>query len=133
MLDNNIGAVLCWLAINNLCAVSVPINTALKGEFLRHQIADAAAPLARKPSPSDLSCLIYTSATTGPSKGFMVSYNFMCNPARLHLQAGPASATDVTITPLPLFHMNALAVGILSNILVGARVAILPRFSVSNF
>ncbi len=187
MLDNNIDAVLCWLAINKLCAVSVPINTALKGEFLRHQIADAAAPLviceaayleriaavstglpavtqvlqrgeathsqcgllplasldahrssdntplARKPSPSDLSCLIYTSGTTGPSKGCMVSYNFMCNLARLQLQAGPASATDVTITPLPLFHMNALAVGILSNILVGARVAILPRFSVSNF
>jgi crotonobetaine/carnitine-CoA ligase len=29
--------------------------------------------------------------------------------------------------------MNALAVGVISNILVGARVAIIPRFSVSNF
>ena len=45
MLDNNIDAVLCWFAINKLCAVSVPINTALKGEFLRHQIADAGAAL----------------------------------------------------------------------------------------
>ncbi|MEZ3187482.1 AMP-binding protein, partial [Pseudomonas sp. LM13] len=40
MLDNNIDAVVTWLAINKLRAVSVPINTALKGEFLRHQIAD---------------------------------------------------------------------------------------------
>ena len=187
MIDNNIDAVLCWLAVNKLCAVSVPINTALKGEFLRHQIADAGAALvicedsyveriaavagglpavtqvlqrgavlaascgaialasldahrgsddtalAVKPQPSDVSCLIYTSGTTGPSKGCMVSYNFMCNLARLQLRAGNASATDVTITPLPLFHMNALAVGIISNILVGARVAILPRFSVSAF
>lgn len=187
MLDNNIDAVIIWLAANKLCAVSVPINTALRGEFLRHQIADAGAaivvceadylericavapglpeaklilhrgsvpaglpsavpytpldahrgnddsPFDRKPEPSDLACLVYTSGTTGPSKGCMLSYNFMCNLARLQLRAGPATADDVTITPLPLFHMNALCVGIISNILVGARVAVVPRFSVSNF
>jgi crotonobetaine/carnitine-CoA ligase len=187
MLDNNVDAVLCWFAINKLCAISVPINTALKGEFLRHQIADAGAalvvcetnyaerivavsdglptvkqvltrgipsggqegalPLAsldahrgsddrqfvRKPNPSELACLIYTSGTTGPSKGCMISYNYMCNLARLQLRAGPASENDVTITPLPLFHMNAMCVGVLASILVGARVAFVPRFSVSNF
>jgi crotonobetaine/carnitine-CoA ligase len=187
MLDNNIDAVICWLAINKLCAVSVPINTALRGEFLRHQIADAGAalvvceadylsriadvaaglpdvklllqrapagapaagaisvaaldahrgvddtPMAAKPRPQDLACLIYTSGTTGPSKGCMLSYNFMCNLARLQLRAGPAGPDDVTITPLPLFHLNALSVGIISNILVGARVCVVPRFSVSNF
>jgi crotonobetaine/carnitine-CoA ligase len=187
MLDNNIDAVITWLAINKLRAVSVPINTALKGEFLRHQIADTGTkvviceadyvkritpladqlhdvkhilhrgkmdslpeccipiapldefrghdetPLADKPKPADLACLIYTSGTTGPSKGCMISYNFMCNLARLQLRAGPADENDVTITPLPLFHMNALCVSIIASILVGARAAILPRFSVSNF
>ncbi|HXR00599.1 MAG TPA: ATP-dependent acyl-CoA ligase [Pseudomonas sp.] len=191
MLDNNIDAVVTWLAINKLGAVSVPINTALKGEFLRHQIADTGThlviceadylsriaaiaeqlhdvkrvlyrhqpdkapesipacaiaiepldahrghddtPQSIKPQPSDLACLIYTSGTTGPSKGCMISYNFMCNLARLQLRAGPASADDITITPLPLFHMNALCVSIIASILVGARAVILPRFSVSNF
>jgi carnitine-CoA ligase len=188
MLDNNADAIVSWIAINKLRAVSVPINTALRGEFLRHQIADAGAnlviceadylerirvligalpsvktilvrgvmdssvqsagtrivpldehrgdddaPLNDKPQPSDLACLIYTAGTTGPSKGCMLGYNFMCNLARLQLRAGPATENDITITPLPLFHMNAVCVGVLSNILVGARVAILPRFSVSNF
>ena len=187
MLDNNVDAVLCWFAINKLCAVSVPINTALKGEFLRHQIADAGAALVvceahyaeriaavsdglpdvkqvltrgepgdrqcgtlpmasltehrghddraleRKPNPWELACLIYTSGTTGPSKGCMISYNYMCNLARLQLRAGPANENDVTITPLPLFHMNAMCVGVLASVLVGARVAFVPRFSVSNF
>jgi crotonobetaine/carnitine-CoA ligase len=191
MLDNNIDAVITWLAINKLCAVSVPINTALKGEFLRHQIADTGthlviceadylpriaaiadqltdvkrvlfrhasdrspdacppcpfpvealdvhrgrdgSPLATQPQPSDLACLIYTSGTTGPSKGCMISYNFMCNLARLQLRAGPATEDDITITPLPLFHMNALCVSIIASILVGARAVILPRFSVSGF
>ena len=38
MLDNNIDAVVCWLAINKLRAVSVPINTALKGEIGRAHV-----------------------------------------------------------------------------------------------
>lgn len=187
MLDNNLDAVTGWIAANKLCAVSVPVNTALRGEFLRHQIADSRAhiliceadyveriaqvaeglpdvtvilyrgalasrpacpvriasldeyrgecdaPIATKPAPSDLACIVYTSGTTGPSKGCMLSYNYMCNLARLQLRAGPATDQDVTITPLPLFHMNAMCVGVLSNIMVGARVAIVPRFSVSNF
>lgn len=187
MLDNNIDAVVTWLAINKLCAVSVPINTALRGDFLLHQIGDAASslvicegeylprvleiaadlpglqrllyrgaavapshpvillapldehrgsvdtPLEKKPLPSDLACLIYTSGTTGPSKGCMLSYNYMCNIARQQLRAGPASADDITLTPLPLFHNNAICVGVISNILVGARVAFVQRFSVSNF
>src|SRR5690606_13668365 len=97
-----------------------------------HRGSDDTA-FTTKPQPADLACLIYTSGTTGPSKGCMISYNFMCNLARQQLRAGPASENDVTITPLPLFHMNALCVSIIASILVGARAVILPRFSVSNF
>lgn len=187
MLGNNIDAVTCWLAANKLHAVSVPINTALRGEFLRHQISDSGAgvviaeaefveriaaianhlsemrvllhrgplageivmsqtvaPLADhrgsittpfdvKPDPSDLAMLIYTSGTTGPSKGCMIPYNYMCNLARLQLRAGPATADDVTFTPLPLFHLNAVCVGVVATILTGSRLAVAPRFSVSAF
>jgi len=187
MLDNNIDAVVCWLAANKLRAVSVPINTALRGEFLRHQIADAGAavviaeadyapriaavaadlpemrillhrgalkhplpmsrpvepldahrgsdtrPFTDKPDPADLAMLIYTSGTTGPSKGCMIPYNYMCNLARLQLRAGPATAGDVTYTPLPLFHLNAVCVGVVATIMTGSRLAVAPRFSVSGF
>ena len=43
ILDNNIDAIVSWFAANFLGAVWVPVNTALKGEYLRHQIGDAAA------------------------------------------------------------------------------------------
>lgn len=43
MLDNNIEAVLAWFAINKLGAVAVPINTAYKGDYLGHQLADSGA------------------------------------------------------------------------------------------
>lgn len=191
MLDNNVDSVLTWLAVNKLCAVIVPVNTALRGDFLRHQIADAGAalviaesdyiarvaavsaelpevrrvlfrkgtddaamgdrcgtlplsplddhrgedltPFERQPQPWELACLIYTSGTTGPSKGCMVSHNYMCNLARQQLRAGPATEHDVTITPLPLFHMNAMCVGVVATMMVGARLAFMPRFSVSGF
>jgi crotonobetaine/carnitine-CoA ligase len=187
MLDNNVDAVVTWLGANKLRAVSVPINTALRGEFLRHQIADSGAgvviaeadyapriaavaahlpevrillhrgalagplemaqpvaalddhrgsetaPFTEAPDPADLAMLIYTSGTTGPSKGCMIPYNYMCNLARLQLRAGPATAEDVTFTPLPLFHLNAVCVGVVATILTGSRLAVAPRFSVSGF
>ena len=46
MLDNGPDAVLMWLALNRLGAANVPVNTSFKGEFLRHQVADAGAALA---------------------------------------------------------------------------------------
>lgn len=45
MLDNSDDAVLIWFAINKLGAIAVPLNTALKGGFLSHQINDAGSAL----------------------------------------------------------------------------------------
>jgi carnitine-CoA ligase len=43
MLDNNIDGVTCWFAANLSGAIWVPVNTALRGEFLRHIVHDAGA------------------------------------------------------------------------------------------
>jgi crotonobetaine/carnitine-CoA ligase len=43
MLDTNADAICAWFATNKLGAISVPMNTALRAEFLRHQITDAGA------------------------------------------------------------------------------------------
>ena len=45
MLDNNLEAVLSWFAINKIGGISVPVNTALRGRFLSHQIRDSGAAL----------------------------------------------------------------------------------------
>lgn len=187
LLDNHLDAVVLWLALNKISAISVPLNTALKGEFLRHQLEDSGAtivvceaayaarvvelepqlrhlqrllyrdvlielpasrlqtepldnwrgddatPINALPDPAALNALIYTSGTTGPSKGCMVSGNQMCHVARLLLRAAPFGADDVLWTPLPLYHMNAIATGVVSTLLVGATISIAPRFSVSGF
>ncbi len=43
LLDTHADAVVVWLAILKLGAVSAPINTSYLGEFLRHQVADCGA------------------------------------------------------------------------------------------
>lgn len=43
MLDNTVDAVALWFATNMLGAIWVPINTALRGTFLSHVVADADA------------------------------------------------------------------------------------------
>ncbi|NKI16549.1 ATP-dependent acyl-CoA ligase [Spongiibacter sp. KMU-166] len=80
----------------------------------------------------DLSMLIYTSGTTGPSKGCMISHNYICNLARQALFCWEPTESDTIWTALPLFHMNALS-SIMMMAMIGARVAVYPRFSLSGF
>ena len=185
VLDNNVDAILAWFAINKLGAISVPVNTAYKGEFLRHQLDDCGAqvliaeadyaqriaaienglpqarrllqrggdpvaterlqveplsgafgsdePLPDVNKPEDLAMFIYTAGTTGPSKGCMISHNYVCNLGRQVVVMEGRDKDDINWTALPLFHMNAAGGSVLSCMFVGARVAIYPRFSVSRF
>ncbi len=43
LLDTSVEAIELWLAILKLGAIAVPVNTAYKGEYLRHQVADTEA------------------------------------------------------------------------------------------
>jgi crotonobetaine/carnitine-CoA ligase len=43
MMDNSFDAVCCWFAANRVGAIYAAINTALKGEFLRHVLTDTGA------------------------------------------------------------------------------------------
>jgi crotonobetaine/carnitine-CoA ligase len=63
----------------------------------------------------------------------MISHNFVCNLARQSNGIYSISEADVMWTCLPLFHMNAIAVSVMASMLVGARVAVVPKFSVSGF
>jgi crotonobetaine/carnitine-CoA ligase len=188
VLDNGPDAVIAWLAINTLGAVNVPVNTAYKGEFLRHQVADAGArvvilegeylpritavwdgieslelvmhrgdavsaesadsdlritPLDTHrldsgplPAPDvalrDLAALIYTAGTTGPSKGCMVSHNYLCDVSRRLAAMANRSPDELNWTPLPLFHIYAIAT-VLSTMQIGGSASLAPKFSVTGF
>lgn len=85
------------------------------------------------PDPADIACILYTSGTTGPSKGCMISHNYILHQARQVIQTTPVYDGDVTWTPMPLFHIGALTGAVLPSLLLHETAAIAPRFSVSGF
>lgn len=189
LIENTPEQVITFFAAVKLGAIQVPINTAYKGEFLRHQLADsgskvvvvqgdhagrvaevagegtpelAHAIVAGRPDeiidvvpahdwdqllanasdaavpdagvgPSDLACFIYTAGTTGPSKGCMLPHNYVVALAEQIRRAWRRQPDDVVLTPLPLFHFNAISVAVVGTLLSGGRASIARRFSVSRF
>jgi len=82
--------------------------------------------------PGDMLTILYTSGTTGPSKGVCCPhaqyYWWALNTAEL-LELGE---DDVLCTTLPLFHTNALNT-FFQALLTGIPVTFEPRFSASDF
>jgi crotonobetaine/carnitine-CoA ligase len=193
LLENSPEQVISFFAALKLGAIQVPINTAYKGEFLRHVLEDSGARVvvvqgsfasriveitagdvkrdlpelqavivvgatdatittvttadwqslaeagsaeprpAVDVAPSDLACFIYTAGTTGPSKGCMLPHHYVVALAEQIARAWQRRPDDVVLTPLPLFHFNAISVCVVGSLLNGGSAAIVRKFSVSRF
>ncbi len=82
---------------------------------------------------SDLLMLAYTSGTTGPSKGSMLSHAAALTYGTGAADAQGYRASDIFYVCLPLFHNNALLAATGAALVVGGTVALSPRFSVGQF
>jgi len=79
-------------------------------------------------APDDLAALLYTSGTTGRSKGAMLTHaNLVLNALTLR-EAWGFSADDVLLHALPIYHTHGLFVAINTTLLAGARMIFLARF-----
>ena len=78
--------------------------------------------------------ILYTSGTTGPSKGAMLSHFSYLNTGRIFVEyMVRAGKDDVLFTTLPLFHCNAQQLTTMGSLISGARMALEPAFSASKF
>ncbi|RIK95355.1 MAG: ATP-dependent acyl-CoA ligase [Proteobacteria bacterium] len=82
---------------------------------------------------SDPLAILFTSGTTGPSKGAVLPQNYPLHLAETIVKTARYTEADCLYNALPLFHGNAQFLSTMPALLSGARMVLAPRFSASNF
>jgi malonyl-CoA/methylmalonyl-CoA synthetase len=78
--------------------------------------------------PDDLAAILYTSGTTGRSKGAMLTHRNLASNALALVEAWGFTRGDVLLHALPIYHVHGLFVAIHCALLSGARMLWLPKF-----
>jgi len=78
--------------------------------------------------PDDLAAVLYTSGTTGRSKGAMLSHDNLLSNANALAKAWRFTANDTLLHALPIFHAHGLFVAVNVLLRVAGRMIFLPRF-----
>ena len=76
----------------------------------------------------DLAALLYTSGTTGRSKGAMLSQRNLLSNAQTLVDYWRFTAQDVLLHALPIFHTHGLFVATNITLIAGGRMIFLPKF-----
>ncbi|RIK87317.1 MAG: ATP-dependent acyl-CoA ligase [Hyphomicrobiales bacterium] len=94
--------------------------------------APAAASGGVMPAYNEVASIMYTSGTTGASKGVMVTHahSYQYAAGGNSLQLGPG---DVYYAPLPLFHVAGQWAVIYNCLIRGAAAVLKARFSITDF
>ena len=148
-LANRIELIDLYLACVKLGVIFVPINILYREREISHIVSDAgpkmvitehelpglldpgqAFPAVEFPAldGDTPAALVYTSGTTGTSKGAVLTHNnFAANAVNL-LTCWQISTNDRLLLALPLFHIHALGNGLHCWLISGCRMRLLERF-----
>lgn len=114
-------------------------NTTLKtldshggGSFGADLAASAPVFTPEGRAPCDLAAILYTSGTTGRSKGAMLTQANLLSNARTLADLWRFTENDVLLHALPIFHTHGLFVASNVSLLTGGAMIFLPGFEVET-
>ncbi len=82
--------------------------------------------------PETLACIMFTSGTTGPSKGVMLNHQFEISFSIVFNEIVSLHKEDISYNFLPFFHIAGKFI-LLGSLLVGGRMILRQRLSIENF
>jgi crotonobetaine/carnitine-CoA ligase len=85
-----------------------------------------------RPAPESEAGVLFTSGTTGPSKGVLLSHRYLTAYGLMYAEVNHLRPDDVLLNFQPVFHMTAKFVAI-ATLAVRGRMHLMEQFSVSNF
>lgn len=97
----------------------------LKSEQTSHIVSPA--------KDTDTATILFTSGTTGVSKGCLLSHRYAVRTAENMIGPFRVTGEDCVYSPYPLSHIGAAYYDILPTMMMGGRVILRQRFSLSNF
>ncbi len=80
----------------------------------------------------DLAAILYTSGTTGRSKGAMLSHANLASNSRALMEAWHYTADDHLLHALPIFHTHGLFVACNVTLTAGASMTFMPKLDVDK-
>jgi malonyl-CoA/methylmalonyl-CoA synthetase len=83
-------------------------------------------------APDDLAAILYTSGTTGRSKGAMLTHRNLASNAVTLVAAWGFTHGDVLVHALPIYHVHGLFVALHCALLSGSRVLWVPKFDAND-
>jgi fatty-acyl-CoA synthase len=141
---NDIATFVTFFACGRLGAIFVPLNTRLTEPELAVLVDDCAPavlirgaddlpPDADPPAPIDVglddpALLLYTSGTTGVSKGAVLTHGNITWNTMNQLAHADFLSTDVALCTAPLFHVTGLGQVSMPTFFKGGTVVVAPRF-----
>ena len=104
------------------------LNDDRTGTLLERAVFHSAQHVPAQRSTDDLAAILYTSGTTGRSKGAMLTHGNLLSNARVLKDAWGWKPGDVLIHALPIFHVHGLFVASHGALINGSRMIWFARF-----
>ncbi|MFL4477328.1 AMP-binding protein [Paeniglutamicibacter sp. ORCA_105] len=123
-----LGTVRHLVVVGGVPGASAGVNKVVFDELLAH-----SADPGQEVDPASAAVILYTSGTTGPPKGVLLSHRANVNLARHTTGLLGYTEADRLYSVFPLYHSNARYCSVMAAIDVGADLVMHRKFSATRF